>query len=140
MGGLGLTLVIALCLLMGWRNFPPLSDGQSLVAGFCVAIALLLAWLSGRHRWGASAQAVSIAQAKAEAAARARSESMSSSTASQQQVLIVNAGASRQGQEDTGLENAPWLIGAQPKATLGDALPEDVYLDAILDQQRETEL
>jgi hypothetical protein len=122
-GAVGIAWVLA-----GWANLPRLDHPQATAAGLAIGGTCVLSYFLGARQTRVSAEAS--AWAKAEARAAAISSSSSSSQA--QVAVVINAenGARVQGQGRlSGLESAPWMVGAVPQSEI----EQDVVAQMIED-------
>jgi hypothetical protein len=116
--------------LAGWRNAPRLAHRDSLAWGLSIAVAIGVAYWLGCRSQRAAAIATAVASAKAEAVASAIS---GSSSVAQQAVSVhlnVAPGAPPAYSVPSGLDAAPWMVGAAARPVLDDpetliALTED---------------
>lgn len=116
--------------LAGWANLPRLDHPQATAAGLAIGGTCLLSYFLGAHQSRASAEASAWAKAEARAAAIASSSSASSSNAQVAVVISSELGARVQGQQKlTGLESAPWMVGASRQ----EEVEQDVVAQMIED-------
>lgn len=116
----------------GFRNLPRLSHPSAAAVGLVVGVCLLLAYRAGRRSVSDSAIASAVARAEASALAAARSRAESSSAA--QANVFVNldpAQGARAAGAATGLDSAPWLVGAHRRAEVEDSEAVELALEDV---------
>lgn len=97
--------------LAGWRNMPRLAHPAASAAGLAIAGSILIAYWLGGKRVKESAVAMAVAKAEATALASVQASNDNRSNAQVVVHLDPGVGALRAGQV-TGLDSAPWMVGA----------------------------
>lgn len=116
--------------IAGWRNLPPVPQHYAGAFGMCLAASVLASYYAGTRR--KRDQAVAVAVAKAEARAMA---AVTAQTTSQAQVFVNldPAVGARHRAAQSGLDSAPWLMGAQPRFEV----EQSDAVDSMLEDARE---
>lgn len=124
--------------LAGWANLPRLDHPQATAAGLAIGGTCVLSYFLGARQTRVSAEASAWAKAEARAAAIASSSSASTSQAQVAVVINSELGARIQGQERlTGLEAAPWMIGAVPQVDVEQDVVAQMIADGMGEENHE---
>lgn len=122
--------------LAGWRNMPRLEHPQATAAGLAIGGTVWIAYWLGAKQTSATANASAWAKAEARAAAIAASTSAAAATSNVNVVFAPELGARMAGEARlTGLESAPWMVGATRDAEL----EQDFLVQALEDGQGDQE-